>query len=285
MVASRRSMVHMNIGFTSRSSRGFAAGALIGLLGGLIGLGGAEFRLPVLVGMFRLPTLDAVIFNKGMSLVVVTAALVFRVKAIPLEQLTPHLDAALNLLAGSLAGAWWAAGHALTLPRQRLDRIILVLLTGLAAVMLSESWFGLHDDAAPLLQAGLARLGAGLIAGFGVGVVAALLGVAGGELLIPTIVLLYGLDIKLAGSLSLVVSLPTMLVGFARYSRSTAFAVLRRERSLFGWMLAGSVLGAGLGSLLLGRMPSRWLMALLGLILLLSALKTFRHTQQGGSTE
>ncbi|MDD1649863.1 MAG: sulfite exporter TauE/SafE family protein [Methylococcaceae bacterium] len=274
----------MNIGFTSRGGQGFAAGALIGLLGGLIGLGGAEFRLPVLVGMFRLPTLDAVIFNKGMSLIVVAAALVFRAGVIPLEQLAPHLDAALNLLAGSLAGAWWAAGHAVTLPRQRLDRIILILLTGLAAVMLSESWFGLHDAAAPLLPAGLARLGAGLIAGFGIGVVAALLGVAGGELLIPTIVVLYGLDIKLAGSLSLVVSLPTMLVGFARYSRSAAFAVLRHERPLFNWMLAGSVLGAGLGSLLLGQVPSRWLMALLGLILLLSALKTFQHTHQDGST-
>ena len=50
-------------------------------------------------------------------------------------------------------------------------------------------------------------------------VVAALLGVAGGELLIPTLVLLFGADIKLAGSLSLAVSLPTMLVGFARYSQ------------------------------------------------------------------
>ena len=39
------------------------------------------------------------------------------------------------------------------------------------------------------------------------------MGVAGGELLIPTIVLLYGVDIKIAGSLSLAVSLPTMLVG------------------------------------------------------------------------
>lgn len=274
----------MTTNSTSRDGQGFATGAVIALLGGLIGLGGAEFRLPVLVGMFRLPTLDAVIFNKGMSLVVVAAALVFRVQAIPFEQLTPHLDIALNLLAGSLAGAWWAAGHALTLSRQRLDRIVLILLTGLAAVMLSESWFGLHDGAAPLLPAGLARLGAGLIAGFGIGVIAALLGVAGGELLIPTIVVLYGLDIKLAGSLSLAVSLPTMLVGFARYSRSAAFAVLRRERSLFGWMLAGSVLGAGFGSLLLDRAPSRWLMALLGLILALSALKTFHHTRKGGGT-
>jgi uncharacterized membrane protein YfcA len=38
-------------------------------------------------------------------------------------------------------------------------------------------------------------------------------------LLIPTLVLLFGVDIKLAGSLSLAVSLPTMIVGFTRYSR------------------------------------------------------------------
>lgn len=61
---------------------------------------------------------------------------------------------------------------------------------------------------------------AGVAAGFGIGIVAALLGVAGGELLIPTLVLLFGVDIKLAGSLSLAVSLPTMLVGFARGSKA-----------------------------------------------------------------
>lgn len=59
----------------------------------------------------------------------------------------------------------------------------------------------------------------GIACGFAIGVVAALMRVAGGELLIPTIVLLFGADIKLAGSLSLAVSLPTMIVGFTRYSR------------------------------------------------------------------
>lgn len=266
-----------------RGTKGFAAGLLIGFLGGLIGLGGAEFRLPVLVGMFRLPTLDAVIFNKGMSLVVVAAALVFRAGVIPLEQLAPYLEAVLNLLAGSLAGAWWAADHAVTMPRQRLDRIILILLSVLAVVMLTEAWLGLEDDAAPLFPAGVARLTAGLIAGFGIGMVAALLGVAGGELLIPTFMLLHGLDIKLAGSLSLVVSLPTMLVSFARYSRSAAFQVLGRELPLFGWMLAGSVSGAGLGSRWLGQAPSRGLTIVLGLILLLSALQVFLHNGCGRS--
>lgn len=121
---------------------------------------------------------------------------------------------------------------------------------------------------------------AGLIAGFGIGMVAALLGVAGGELLIPTIVLLYGLDIKLAGSLSLMVSLPTMIVGFARYSGSEAFAILQQERSMFRWMVAGSILGAGVGGLLLGLVSPRLLITFLGIILLISAVKTFQHAMK-----
>lgn len=265
------------MGTHTRTGQGFVAGSLIGTLGGLIGLGGAEFRLPVLVGLFRLSTLEAVVLNKAMSLVVVAAALLFRAKAIPMEQLAQHLDIVLNLLAGSLIGAWWAAGHALSMPRSWLNRIIMVMLIGLAVLMLYESLLGVQENSVPLFHEGIIRLIAGVIAGFGIGMVAALLGVAGGELLIPTIVLLYGEDIKLAGSLSLMVSLPTMIVGFARYSSSDAFDVLRREKPLFRWMVVGSILGAGLGGLLLGMMPTRLLMAVLGSILLISAVKTFGH--------
>ena len=260
-----------------RSGQGFVAGSLIGTLGGLIGLGGAEFRLPVLVGLFRLGTLEAVILNKAMSLVVVAAALLFRLRAIPLDALAGHMSIVLNLLAGSLVGAWWAAGHAITMPRKMLNRIIMILLAVLSLVMLSEAWFGLHGDTAPLFANGAVQLVVGLVAGFGIGIVAALLGVAGGELLIPTIVLLCGADIKLAGSLSLVVSLPTMIVGFARYTRSDSFAVLRQESALLRWMAIGSILGAAVGGLLLGLVPTNWLMTLLGVVLLISAIKTFQH--------
>jgi uncharacterized protein len=37
----------------------------------MIGLGGAEFRLPLLIGLFGFAALSAVIVNKAMSLVVV----------------------------------------------------------------------------------------------------------------------------------------------------------------------------------------------------------------------
>ena len=38
----------------------FSGGAVIGALGGLIGLGGAEFRLPLLIGLFGIGALEAV---------------------------------------------------------------------------------------------------------------------------------------------------------------------------------------------------------------------------------
>lgn len=270
----------MNTQMQARSRAGFGWGAVIGSLGGLIGLGGAEFRLPVLVGRFKIPTLEAVILNKAMSLVVVAFALVFRGGSIPFAELWAQVDIAINLLAGSLVGAWWAAGHAMRMPRQVLDRVILVLLVMLALIILAEAWMGGHDGGAPLIADGVLRWLAGLAAGLFIGMVAALLGVAGGELLIPTLVLLYGLDIKLAGSLSLMISLPTMLVGFARYRESNAFAVLGHERPLLIWMAAGSIVGAGLGALMLGLISSAWLLTGLGIILLISAVKVFQHTQE-----
>jgi uncharacterized membrane protein YfcA len=54
------------------------AGAFIGALGGLIGLGGAEFRLPLLITLFAFAALEAVILNKAISLIVVMSALAFR---------------------------------------------------------------------------------------------------------------------------------------------------------------------------------------------------------------
>ena len=120
---------------------------------------------------------------------------------------------------------------------------------------------------------------AGVIAGFGIGIVASLLGVAGGELLIPTLVLLFGADIKLAGSLSLAVSLPTMLIGFACYSRDRSFVVLRENGRFVLVMAAGSIAGSFVGGQLLGVVPDAFLLALLAVILVLSAFKAWLHKQ------
>jgi uncharacterized membrane protein YfcA len=87
----------------------FGGGAVIGALGGLIGLGGAEFRLPLLIGAFRFAALQAVILNKAMSLVVVASALPFRTAAVPFASVAAHWPIIVNLLAGCLG--WQGASY------------------------------------------------------------------------------------------------------------------------------------------------------------------------------
>ena len=184
----------------------FSAGAGIGTLGGLLGLGGAEFRLPLLIGLFGFGALEAVILNKALSLVVVATALPFRAAVVPFNQLFAHWHVIATLLAGSIVGAWCGAGWATRIPSTTLYKVIAVLLVCIAAVLFLGHGSPSHHPA----LAGWALTCIGIVAGVVIGVVASLLGVAGGELLIPTIVILFGADLKLAGSLSLAVSLPTM---------------------------------------------------------------------------
>ncbi|WP_308108850.1 sulfite exporter TauE/SafE family protein [Streptomyces antimicrobicus] len=251
----------------------FGAGAAIGVLGGMIGLGGAEFRLPLLIGLFGFAALSAVVLNKAMSLVVVLVALPARLAAVPAAEVAARWPVAVNLLAGSLLGAWAGAAWAVRMRSATLYKVLAALMVLMAAALVLTHTTPLGTLALPLW----ARVPAGAAAGFGIGVVAALMGVAGGELLIPTIVLLFGEDIKTAGSLSLLVSLPTMLVAFARYSRDGSFAVLGANLRLTGIMAAGSIAGAALGGLLLGAFPDAFLVPALAVILLVSALKVARH--------
>ncbi|MFD5848127.1 TSUP family transporter [Streptomyces chartreusis] len=251
----------------------FGAGAAIGILGGMIGLGGAEFRLPLLIGLFGFAALSAVILNKAMSLVVVLVALPARLAAVSASEVAAHWTVALNLLAGSLLGAWVGATWAVRMRSSTLYKVLAALMVLMAAALLLTHLTTVETLSLPL---GV-QVPTGVAVGFGIGVVAAIMGVAGGELLIPTIVLLFGLDIKTAGSLSLLVSLPTMLVAFARYSRDGSFAVLGANRRFTLVMIAGSVAGAALGGLLLGVFPELVLIPVLSVILLVSAVKLARH--------
>jgi uncharacterized membrane protein YfcA len=187
-----------------------AGGTVIGALGGLIGLGGAEFRLPLLLSIFRFPPLEAIILNKATSLIVVASALLFRTKSVPIAEMLAHAQVVINLLVGSLVGAWLGASWATRIRGTTLYKVIAVLLVAIAAVLLfSHSVTGTGSAAFDGWTPGVAGAAAGLVIGF----VASLLGVAGGELLIPTLVLLFGIDIKLAiGALLLGYTSPEILL-------------------------------------------------------------------------
>jgi len=254
----------------------FTTGTSIGMFGGLIGLGGAEFRLPLLVGVFGFASLDAIIINKITSLIVVGFSLPFRSQTIPWNIVFNHINIIINLLSGSIIGAWIGAHIATKLKTVVLDKLIMLLLIGLAVGMIFGH--GITDgNNHQYIQNDTIRIIIGIVCGFLIGIVAAVLGVAGGELIIPTLIILYGVDIKLAGSLSLCISLPTMSMAFFRYTKSGAIEIFKREKKFLIIISIGSIFGSFIGGLLIGIIPSNILIFILGGILLVSAIKVFIH--------
>ncbi len=241
------------------ASAAFGGGAVIGALGGLIGLGGAEFRLPLLIGLFRFGALEAVILNKAMSLVVVATALPFRARTVPFDEIAAHWPVILNLLAGSLLGAWFGAGWATRLRSETLCKVIAGLLVVIAAVLV----LGHDATTGAALVTGSVQIVAGVIAGFAIGVVASLLGRGRRRAANSNL----GLAVRrrhqacwqpVAGG-----EPPDHDRRFTRYSRDQSFSVIGRNRAFLLVMAAGSIIGTFIGGQLLGIMPSGVLLPLL----------------------
>lgn len=268
----------------NRPALSFGIGAAVGCAGGLIGLGGAEFRLPALVGTLRFSAREAVAINLVASFIVLAAAFPFRAANVPVAEIAPHLPAVLGMLAGSLSAAWVGAGWLRRISDKLLGRLILILLVALGFVLIAEGVF----VAEPTRLVGEGVVPTVLVAavcGVVIGLVSSLLGVAGGELIIPVFILLFGVDVKLAGSMSMLVGMPTIAVGLLRHFG--AGSVLRERMVWRATILplgAGSILGAILGALALGLVPGQALKIGLGIILIWSAWGVFRHLPQTAGT-
>lgn len=259
---------------TQMNIQGLAWGGVVGILGGLVGLGGAEFRLPLLTSVFRYQIFTAILVNLMVSLTTVTFSFLFRSKHIPFASIAFHTPILFNLLAGSLLGAVAGVYFSAKTPKHWLHRIAALLLIVLSIVLMGHDWLLSSHG---LVFPPLIRFAVGFVAGIVIGVISSLLGVAGGELIIPTLVLLFSIDIKLAGSLSLAISIPTILVGLWRYHRRYNLRELWPEAGFILWMAVGSMGGAWLGSLLLPSVSNSFLHLALGMILLISAGKMLRH--------
>ena len=175
-----------------------AIGFVVGIAGGLIWLGGAELRLPYLVGVLLLAPRAAVPVNLAVSLITVLASLPVRLGSVDSTALMPWLPVVLAITVGAMLAASVGAGWLRRIPTAALARIIGAVLVLLGVVLLIET-------ALPLIPAGVlpadaaARIAAGAVFGLVIGTISSLLGVAGGEVIIPTLVTGYGAPIALAG--------------------------------------------------------------------------------------
>ena len=131
----------------------------------------------------------------------------------------------------------------------------------------------------------LGRMALGVVAGIVIGAVSSLLGVAGGELIIPTLMFVFGADIRTAGTLSLLISMPSVLVGLAS-QRAQLVAAGRQDLTRVVVPLGvGSVVGAIVGATLVAHVPGAAVKVLLSAVLIVSALKLFgveSHVSESG---
>jgi hypothetical protein len=111
-----------------------------------------------------------------------------------------------------------------------------------------------------------------LLLGLGVGVLVGLLGIGGGVVLVPAMVLLLGMDQHLAQCTSLFILLPPIGLGALREYWKQGQVDLRA-----GILCAvGILVGALGGSLIALPMPSRNLKGLFGCFLMVSAILLWR---------
>lgn len=191
---------------------------LIGGIGGLIGLGGGEFRLPILVGLIGFGARAAVPINQTLSLVTLCTALAVRWHTGLLVGVGAFATAVLGLGLGGITAAYMSARLISKVSDHRLEHSIAVLLMAIGLILIGERL--LPAGLPPLVSMNPAwQLPIGLALGLCIGTVSTFLGVAGGELLIPTLIFVFSADIHVAGSATLFISIPTVCMGLWRYGR------------------------------------------------------------------
>jgi len=257
----------------------FFAGAAIALLAGLIGLGGAEFRLPVLIMVFALFAHRAVRINLLISLATLAAASLVRLQLLPTTRVSQFVPEIVAMAVAGIAAAWVGAGMLERIARERIMPVIAVLLVLIAALLAAEAF--LHGSGGLALSPGPSRTVLALGFGMVIGSISSLLGVAGGEFIIPALVLVFGADIRTAGTASVLISLPIVLTGVARHFLAGKY----RSKTMLGFLVLpmslGSIAGAVAGGYVSLAIPASALRLVLAGILAASAIKLWRQRGAG----
>lgn len=258
------------------------AGAAVAVLGGLIGLGGAEFRLPILIAVFALYAHRAVRINLLISLATLAMSAVSRLSFVHATHVADFRTEIAGLLAGGIVAAWLGAGYLQRIPKARMLGLIAVLLLATAALLAVETLVS-GITLTLLAPDSSLRLPVAVVAGLAVGTISSLLGVAGGEFLIPILIFIFGADILTAGTASVLVSIPLVVTGVARHWLTGHY----RSQSMLLYlalpMSLGSILGALAGGYLAAWAPTDALRLALAAILAASAIKLWsKHQADAG---
>lgn len=194
-------------------ARALALGVLAGVMAGLFGVGGGVILVPGLVLLAGLVQHQA--HATSLAAIIITAPAALLPFALEGAVSWP---AAAALAAGAIAGAVGGADVMRRIPADGLRRLFGGFMLLVALRLLLPGAGGGGEDVA-------AALGAGALAGLALtglvtGLLSALMGVGGGIVMVPAMVVLFGFGQHLAEGTSLAVIIPTALVGSWRHARN-----------------------------------------------------------------
>ncbi len=183
---------------------------LVGLALGLLGSGGSIVTLPVLVYVAHVPGHQAV----AMSLVIVGGTSLLGC-LLNRQRGTLNLKAALWVAGGGLPAAFLGANF-----KHLVSARVLLLCFGVLLLLVGTCMLAGSGNLQPGRQCHPARC---LVAGLAVGLLTGFLGVGGGIIVLPALVLAAGLETKVAVGTSLAVIAANCLAGLAGQLRHLRF--------------------------------------------------------------
>jgi uncharacterized membrane protein YfcA len=241
----------------------FGLGAISGLLGGLMGVGGGIVLVPLLVYALR----DTQHQAQGTSLAfIIVTALVAVVPYLTHERL--DIPLALLITAGAVPGVLLGARVAGRTQPHRLRLAFGVAILAAAVRMLAS-------PPAPGVAASWPA-GANVALGLFIGSLAGLLGVGGGTLLVPVLVLAQGVDQHTAQGISLLMIVPVGVVGMWSYARQGHLATARLPI-----LLLGGAVGAWVGATGAHRVESALLTRMFATLLLVVGARMILSPSRG----
>lgn len=212
------------------------------------------------------------------SLITIASAIFFRMNNFDIAVVSPQILLIISIIAGSTTGAYLGIGISTKISDILFKKVLLLLLLIMGLLLIIESFI---PSGSMGIQFGsiYTELIVAFFSGIIIGIVSSLLGVAGGEVIIPILILIFGIDVKLAGTLSLIISLPTMLVGITRHVHNKMYTDKSEIGLLVVPMGISSIIGVSIGAFLVIYVPSVVLKIILGALLIFTSIKLFAEKE------
>lgn len=240
------------------------SGTIIGFISGLIGIGGGEYRAPVLIYLLRLSAKFAIASNLLIGLLTVSTSFIRRVDSSFISNI---LIIAVIMSIFSIIGSWLGARATKKFNDIFLKRSLGLLLIIAAAKVFLDSGRILSLN----LEMNIVSVSLAIVFGFLIGSLCGLLGIAGGEFRIPALLFIFGMPIRLAGTTNLFISIPTVLAGFVKHKNLGH--VDRHSMKISMLMGVFSIIGALIGASLVFHVSDRILLIVLSIIMLMVGIK------------